>query len=598
MMKALMKRLTETAMLLCALILASLLTACAGNPNGMKARVAGMYGENHEISGSYDEMFAAVCSNGTFVGQNVDGVTAYKGIPYAKAPIGELRWKPTVPAEDGGGTYEAYYFGPSPIQTEWPSEPGSYYPQSEDCLYLNVWTNSSNKAADKPVMVFFHGGSYGWGATSDPIYDGHNLISKYDDIVLVSVEFRSGLLGFIDFTSVAGGEDYKESGNLGLLDQKCALEWIQKNIAAFGGDPENVTIFGESSGAGSVSLLPLMEGTKGLFKRVIAQSGSVTLTYSKEECQNLTKMLLDETGCSSMDELTALPEEEIKKVNEKLNDYNNFPERDGVILPEDLYEAYRAGKADGIDMLTGTNADEVLYWIWEMDYTAPPLPGTFLYKFLIPVMYENNLAKLSPEEKAHVQAFLDMQSGSKTDRLSRFYTELLFRAPAMEQAAIHSDNGNRTYTYYWTYPCADEKIGACHAIELAYVFTNPDETIYTGGKYDQELADTVQDMWVNFARTGDPSADGYIWTSYDSGSGNTMVLGNDIHMESDIKADQRKEIEPLLHHYFNGCYAQLNYNVPQVYRTAGLAAAVIAVIILIVILAIRAGRRSAKQDEF
>ena len=571
-----------------------MLTACSSRSDGMKERVAGMYGTNCSITGSYDEQLAAACSNGTFVGLAEDDVVSYKGIPYAEPPTGDRRWKPPVPAGDSDDIYEAYYFGPSPIQTEWPSEPGSFYPQSEDCLTLNVWANRGNDAKDKPVMVFFHGGSYGWGAVSDPMYDGHNLIRKYDDILLVTVEFRAGILGFIDFSFVDGGEAFRESGNLGLLDQKCALEWIRKNISAFGGDPDNVTIFGESSGAGSVSLLPLMEGTDGLFRRVIAQSGSVALTYSREECRNLTEMLLEETGCTNMEELMALSEEEIRKANEALNDYNNFPERDGIILPEDPYEAYRTGKSSGTDMLIGTNADEARYWIWEMGYTVPALPGALLYRLLIPILYENNIQRLSAEEKAGVDSFLSIQSGGRTWKLTEFYNETLFRIPAMQQAACHADNGNPVYVYYWTYPCAEEQIGACHAVELAYVFNNPDETIYTGGKYKEELADTVQEMWVNFARTGDPSANGIKWEPYDSDTRKTMVLGDKIGMDSDILAAQRKYIEPILHHYFNGCYTQLSYNVPAAYRLLLLPAAAV-LIAAAVCRAIKKGRFRKKQ---
>ena len=574
-----------------------------GHPAGqssdiMKDRVAGMYGENHRLAAAkdggkagYDEALAVKCSNGTFVGKADGEVVAYKGVPYAKPPTGDLRWKPPVPAKDDDGTYEAYYFGRSPIQTEWPSEPGSYYPQSEDCLYLNVWANSSKDSKEKPVMVFFHGGSYGWGSTADPMYDGQNLVSKYDDIILVTVGYREGLYGFIDLSSVPGGDEYKESGNLGLLDQKCALEWVQKNISAFGGDPDNVTIIGESSGAGSVSLLPLMDGTDGLFRRVIAESGSVALTYSKDECRQLTDMLLDETGCSDMEGLCALSEEDLKAVNEDLNDYNNFPERDGVVLPEDLYGAYESGEADGIDMLIGTNKDEVRYWVWEMAYTAPPLPGAVTYDLMIPIMFENNMKALSADEKKHVDSFLARQGADRVSGLSEFYNETLFRVPAMKQAELHSENGSDVFAYYWTYPCADEKIGACHAVELAYVFGNPDEDIYTGGKFDPDLADAVQDMWVSFARTGDPSTEKYKWDRYDAASRRTMVLGEDIHMESDIKADQRKEIEPLLGRYFNGCYTQLSYNVPQVYRILGMLAAVMMVIVGAVVIPVRLRRK-------
>ena len=555
------------------------LAACSVQEEEMKKRVAGMYGENHEITDSLDP--AVHCHNGTFVGLVYDGVISYKGIPYALPPTGDRRWQPPVPAPDQEGVFEAYYFGPSPIQTEWPSEPGSYYPQSEDCLTLNVWVNEANQEEDKPVMVFFHGGSYGWGAVSDPIYDGHNLIQKFDDIILVTVEFRSGILGFIDLSTVEGGEEYQESGNLGLLDQKCALEWIHKNIAGFGGDPGNVTICGESSGAGSVSLLPLMNDTEGLFQRIIAESGSVALTYSKEECQNLTKMLLEETGCTKMEELIALSEEDLRKANEKLNDYNNFPERDGIVIPLDLYEACR--NVRNTDLLIGTNADEVRYWVWEMEYTFPGLPGKPVYDFMIPVMYENNIRRLSDDEKNETEAFLAMQEGNRTDQLTEFYNEVLFRIPALQQAVNYAANGNNVYTYYWTYPCAEESIGACHAVELAYVFNNPSEIIYTGGKYDEQLADAVQQMWIGFVRNGNPSTGQYAWDSYDGKERRTMVLGSRIHMESDIKGENRKRIEPLLRHYFNGCYAQLDYSVPQTYRIILPVTAVFALCITAVI---------------
>ena len=212
-----------------------LLSGCSGDKNdATKSEIMNLYGENLLIDGDYDSSIAAICSNGVFVGLNDNGVVSYKGIPYAEPPVGDLRWKRPVPVRDSRNVYQAYYFGHSPIQSEWPSEVGSYYPQSEDCLTLNVWSNNVSSAKGKPVMVFFHGGSYGWGATSDPLYDGHNLVEKYPDIILAAVEYRVGMLGFIDFSSVPGGEDFSESGNLGLLDQICALQWIHNHISALG----------------------------------------------------------------------------------------------------------------------------------------------------------------------------------------------------------------------------------------------------------------------------------------------------------------------------------------------------------------------------
>lgn len=334
----------------------------------IKAAMKSLAGENHTLSVAPQNAPTAVCWNGIFVGKQEGDLLVFRGIPYAEPPVGPLRWKDPVPAKDGQAIREAYYYGKSPIQTEWPSEVGSYYPQAEDCLTLNVWTNRRGPSAGKTVMVFFHGGSYGWGATSDPIYDGHNLVQKFPDLVLVTVEYRIGIMGFIDFSEVPGGEAYPTSGNLGLLDQACGLRWVHRNIAAFGGDPENVTIFGESAGGGSAALLPLMKETRGLFRRAIAESGSVALTFSRQECRNLTARLLKYSKCGSMQELLALSEAELMKVNEKLNFYNNFPERDGVVLPEDLYGAWDNPALKGVDFMTGTNADETRYWIDEMEY--------------------------------------------------------------------------------------------------------------------------------------------------------------------------------------------------------------------------------------
>lgn len=552
-----------------------------------KSMMRAMAGINRPVIGEYDSGAAARCSNGTFVGVRDGAVVAYRGIPFAMPPVGGLRWKNPVPAEDRDGVYEAFYFGKSPIQTEWPSEAGSYYPQGEDCLTLNVWASAAGPAEGRTVMVFFHGGSYGWGAASDPIYDGHNLAEKFPDIVLVTAEYRTGIMGFIDFSSVPGGEDFKTSGNLGLLDQVCALRWVRKNIRAFGGDPENVTIFGESAGAGSVSLLPLIAGTEGLFRRVIAQSGSVALTSSREECRNLTRRLLKLTGCGNMDELMALDEAALMQANVKLNYYNNFPERDGIVLPVDLYGAWERKALKDIDLLIGTNADESRYWIREMGYYVRIIPGFALYKHGGRVMFENNLARLSDREKSSVKSFMAAQKGRMVWRITEFNNEVLFRLPAAEQAVRHTRSGGRSYVYYWTMPCADVQFGACHAIELSYVFSNPQETIYTGGLYDEKLAETVQEMWVRFARTGDPATPEYPWEPYTPHSRMTMLLGKSIHMESDLMGEQRKWLHPLLRHYFNGCFAQLDLNVPHVRKAAGLLAALAMIVIVLLILFLR-----------
>ena len=525
--------------------------------NDAKAVVRSCYGENQRITGEYDATLAAKCRNGVFVGGKSGDVTVYKGIPFAQPPTGALRWKAPVAPESSDGVFEAYYNGKSPIQTEWKTEQASYYPQGEDCLYLNLWVNRSDEQTGKTVMVFFHGGSYGWGGTADPMYDGKALVNKHPDIILVTVGYRTGLMGFVDFSRVHGGKAFPDAPNLGLLDQIEALRWIRENIRAFGGDPDNVTIFGESAGGGSVSLLPIIPQAKGLFRRVIAESGSVALTFSKEECRDFTDRLLMESGARSMKELMLLSEGELMALNEKLNQYNNFPQRDGVLIPKDPYAPYKNGVTADVDMLIGTNADEARYWVGEIGGIVP-------YRFSIPVKFENDLRVLSGEDKKRVRQFMSMQSGHSIWRMSAFYSEIMFRLPAIAQATLHARNGGRVFCYYWTVPSAIPLRRACHAVELSYVFGNLDETIYTGEPADEALSDTVMQMWTNFARTGDPSSPALAWRPYDAHNRETMIISEQPHMGGDVLPEQRSLLTPLLKYMISTSYATLDYNVPFV----------------------------------
>ena len=558
-----------------------------------RARIRKLYGENQRVEGAYDERLAAPCRNGTFLGLEREGVIAYRGIPYAKPPVGERRWKSPEPAEADDRVYQAYYFGKTPIQTEWPSEEGSYYPQGEDCLTLNVWT--SGNTGEKTVMVFFHGGSYGWGATSDPIYEGHCFVAAHPEIVLVTAEYRVGIMGFLDLSEVPGGEAFATSGNLGLLDHICALQWVQENISAFGGDPAQVTIFGESAGGGTVSLLPIMPQAKGLFRRSIAESGSVALTYSREECKGLTQRLLKETGAQTMEELMALTEQELMAANENLNDYNNFPERDGIVLPEDLYGAYERGDAADVDLLMGTNADEVCYWIREMGYYSKSWLGKTMFKLGIPVMFNSNLERFSEEDKARTEQFFRFFPGRKVWKIVEFYNDILFRVPALAQAEAQAKNGGKAYVYYWTYPSAHRHLGACHAVELAYVFNNLDVTIYTGDNIKPYLAREVQEMWVNFAKNGNPSTPTAHWNAYDLKKRETMVLGKAIFLEPDLLGKRREIVTPLLKYYLNGCYTNLSFHVPLIYKIMAAFAAVIGLVPAALLLLFHFARKGWKK---
>lgn len=532
-------------------------------------RVRDSYGVNQLITGEYDAALSAKCHNGIFVGKSESDVLAFRGIPFAKPPVGELRWKAPEAAEDCTDVFEAYYNGKSPIQTEWPSEQASYYPQGEDCLYLNLWKNQADPTEKKPVMVFFHGGAYGWGGTVDPLYDGRNFVTKQSDIILVTVGYRTGLMGFVDLSYLEGGEDFPDAPNLGLLDQIEALRWVQKNIAAFGGDPDNVTIFGESAGGGSASLLPIIPQAKGLFRRAIAESGSVVLTFSKEECRDFTRRLIREAGTKKMSDLMVLSEEQLQKINEAVNSYNNFPQRDGRLIPVDPYLPYEEGATKDVDILIGTNSEEMNYWIGEVGGVIP-------FRFTIPIKYENDLRLLNHEEKQRVKRFMSVMKGHSMFRMARFYDELMFRLPAVAQAEAHAEHGGKAYMYLWTIPSAITMRNACHAVELAFVFGNREETIYTGQVADEKISDTVMQMWTNFARTGNPSTDQVIWERYNGTKRATMILSETPHLQDDPLSGRRKLLFPLLKHMINPSYADLDYNVPFVKKVIAGGAALLA----------------------
>ena len=218
------------------------------------------------------------CVNGTFVGTEEYGVASWLGIPYAKPPVGARRFKAPEYVDASDRVFEAKYYGKGAF--------GSLgYPDcvqklmSEDCLYLNIWLNADDKTAKKPVMVWIHGGAYVVGSGSQASYSGANLVQAHSDIIMVTINYRLNMYGFMDFSSVPGGEDFKTAPCNGLLDQAMALRWVHENIAAFGGDPDNVTIFGQSAGGGSVSILPVMKEANRYFQKVIAQSGSTTLAF-------------------------------------------------------------------------------------------------------------------------------------------------------------------------------------------------------------------------------------------------------------------------------------------------------------------------------
>ncbi len=532
----------------------------------------------------------AKCTNGSFVGRvESNGVMSFKGIPFAKAPVGELRWKAPQAPDTSDETFDAGEFGLAALQAYSPSEIASSMPKGEDCLTLNVWTKDL-KTKKKPVLFWIHGGSYSYGGTVDPLYDGKCLIEDYPDVVFVTANYRVNMMGYIDFSHVPGGEAFPDSPYLAILDLQQALRWVKENVEAFGGDPNNVTVFGESAGGGSTSCLLVAKGSEGLFQRAIVMSGPMDLTYTEKVYDQWDQAgyLLKATGCKNMDELMALSEDDLLKAMETdigvpgieglttVAGHNNHPMRaDRSIIPYDPFTALAEGASKDVDIIVGTTWEEAQYWAHLFHYIVPTEENFYnidketddplgAYYNICMAGFETNIRKTMGENEHIADEFIASVK-DRQDEMSEkypmiwerteFLNEMRFRIGSILMAQNHANAGGkgRTYMYYFGkgMDVPDEPwLGACHACELTYALNNKE--IEAGGPYDPQLMKNFSGAIVSFAKNGDPSQPGIPWTEYDEESRNTMVIGRDASMSmvSDPKKEQREMLLPIFYDYW------------------------------------------------
>ncbi len=507
-----------------------------------KEQLRALYGgvNNKLADGAYDKSLAVKCVNGTFVGRKTENIIAYRGIPYVGAqPVGKLRWKAPVDAVSDDGVYEAYYNAKS-AYGNWQLETGSLYDMDEDCLYLNIWKSDEASAEKKPVMVWIHGGAFESGGTVDPMFDCHNFVKENPDVIVVTIAYRLGAFGFLHLSHLPDGKDYPDSQNLGLLDQKMALKWVHENIAGFGGDPDNVTIFGESAGAASCTLLPLLKGSHEYFGRVIAESGAINQTRSPEEGIACANELMEALGCKTVADLLMVDGEKILEASSVLF-LRQFPERDGIHLPRNTFEAYANGAVKDIDFLVGCNKDEMDFFVYSF--------GVEGWNKWVEKRKTLKLDKLPDEEKKLVESFKNDVKGDSYEPDSRLFSQVWFNAPIIKLSENQTMAGGKAYTYYFTPESPDPIMKCGHAIELAVVFNHPEMTEDMGRNFDETFSKTLRKMWIQFAKTGNPSLSADIspdgkakeWPLYDLENKRVMVFDEfNIHPE---KESERKIVD-------------------------------------------------------
>lgn len=479
----------------------------------------------------------AQVEGGAIRGTVENGVHTFRGIPFAAPPVGELRWQPPQPVQAWEGVRDCSEFGPACPQAPYPA--ASLYardpePMSEDCLYLNVWTTSADEEKPKPVMVWIHGGALTRGSGSRPTYDGAALAKK--GVVLVTINYRLNVFGYFAHPDLSEESDRNVSGNYGVLDQVAALEWVQQNIAAFGGDPDRVTIFGESAGSWSVNALMATPLAAGLFHRAIGQSGAAFGpgyflrenpaggTTAEQNGAEFAKS----AGATSLAELRAIPAERLVELQASNPDDVSFrtrPNVDGYVLPDEVRQIFLAGKQNDVPLIVGSNRDEMT------SLTSPAQ---------VPKTLTALKAWATSTAADHVDELLDLYGATTdADAAKAFLNGVRDRGFSLGMrtwARMCQTGESNVYLYFFTrvppIPNSDY-FGAFHACEIAYAFNNVSSTMPTATDTDLRLADAMSDYWVRFAATGDPNAasdsdNAPHWSTYDPDNEPYLEFGESI----------------------------------------------------------------------
>jgi len=472
---------------------------------------------------------------------NTEGIDVFLGIPYAKPPVGERRFIPPQEPDKWSNTFPALNFSPVCPQIHEKLEPSSYMFQDEDCLTLNIWTPSAD-SSNRPVVVFIHGGGFITGSSSNELYDGANLAWR-GNIVVVSINYRLGALGFLYLSGIEGGDPL--SGNIGMLDQIKALRWVRDNISSFGGDPSKVTIMGESAGSMSVTTLMAMPDAKSLFSKVIAESGAPNLSRTREQAKKITTQFMEIAGSKDLQSLRSLPIEKVLDAQKKILHDAGFsaemtftPTIDGIAITKDPFVSISDGSAEGITLLVGTNKDEFRFFLHINPMISLATPKILLG--LAPDIAK----KLGDKADKIIDTYRDyFPRFSRGELAMQIAGDIIFWIPSIRLAEAQLNHG-RVYMYMfsWESPVDGGKYGAQHAIELPFVFYNhrlKGLINFIGENPPERLAQEISDSWISFVKTGNPSTpDLPAWPVYNLEKRPVM----NFNLKSALQNDPNKEL--------------------------------------------------------
>lgn len=475
-----------------------------------------------------------------------EGVHVFKGIPYGADTSGDARWMPSRAREPWSEPREALEYGPSAPQG---AESGS-----EDCLVMNVFTPGLDDGGRRPVMVWLHGGGFRSLSASSPMYDGVNLCNR-GDVVVCSLNHRLNVFGYLHLGDIAG-DDYLDSGNAGMLDIVHALEWVRDNIERFGGDPDNVTIFGESGGGRKVTTLLAMPPARGLFHRAIVQSGPGIRLQPRDRSTELTLALLDELDLprAGASRLHDLPMEALLEAQAAVSgrldpdarakgifEQHGFVPTVGVpSLPDYAFDPVATEVSADVPILVGTNLHELAYFLQDDE--------AIVERTLTRAELRERIRPMAPERADRILDTYDRTypDASYAEKYVLMLSDRTYRYDSIRLAQRKALQGRGPvwmYLFAWETPVRDGRLGAHHALEITFAFDNVTKVpaMSGGGERARTLADRMSDAWIAFARHGDPNVSKLpSWPTYDPTRRATMVLDDECRVEDDPHAEARK----------------------------------------------------------
>jgi para-nitrobenzyl esterase len=497
----------------------------------------------------------ASTKQGKVEGEEKDGLAIFRGIPFAAPPVGARRWRAPEAPLSWSGVRKAGEFGACAPQNLIPLDMLEAFkisePQSEDCLFVNVWTPRAD-GARRPVLVWIHGGAFAIGSGAQAIYDGAPL-AKRGDVVVVTVNYRLGPLGFLRLAELTNGR-IPSTGNEGILDQIAALEWVRENIAAFGGDPENVTIFGESAGGMSVGTLLGLPRARGLFHKAIPQSGASSTANTREHAAFVAERFVSLLGVGrDPDALLAATSAQLLAATAQLagppgvanGDVGGMPLApvvDGEIQPRLALESVARGSAAGVPLLLGTTLEE-----WKLFMPADPTNFTLTDGQL----YARCEKRLGAAGRGVVDTYRKARSErgapvTPPELWCAIETDRIFRMPALRLAETQLQHESRVFEYLFTWPSPllGGMLGACHALELGFVFgthDHPGMVDFSGtGPKAGALSERMMDAWLAFAKTGDPATPAASFPRYTPAERATCIFGESSEIASAPYDEERR----------------------------------------------------------